>query len=52
MLKTYDALVDSDGDGMADKWEQKNGLSPDDPEDRNRIAPSGYTMLEEYLNSI
>lgn len=52
LLKTYDVPADSDGDGMADKWEIKNGLSPDDPEDRNRIAPSGYTMLEEYLNSI
>jgi pectate lyase len=36
---------------MPDEWEQKNGLDPDNPDDRNRIANDGYTMLEKYLNS-
>jgi len=43
---------DSDGDGMPDAWELKNGLNPSDKEDRNRIADSGYTMLEEYINAL
>lgn len=52
LLKTCDVPADSDGDGMPDKWEKKKGLNPDDPDDRNRVAPSGYTMLEEYINSL
>lgn len=51
-LYTYDVLSDGDRDGMPDLWEIKNGLDPADPEDRNIIAPSGYTMLEEYINNI
>ncbi len=43
---------DTDNDGMPDEWENENGLDPNIPDDRNNIAPSGYTMLEEYLNSI
>jgi hypothetical protein len=46
------APVDSDHDGMPDNWEIAHGLNPNDPSDRNTIATSGYTMLEEYLNSI
>jgi len=52
LLKTYDVQPDSDSDGMPDKWELKHGLNPSDPEDRNTVAKSGYTMLEEYLNGI
>jgi len=51
-LKTYNVRIDSDKDGMPDDWEKAKGLNPADPEDRNRIAGSGYTMLEEYLNGI
>jgi pectate lyase len=50
-LKSAPAPKDSDRDGMPDEWEQKNGLDPDNPDDRNRIANDGYTMLEKYLNS-
>jgi hypothetical protein len=46
------APVDSDHDGMPDNWETTHGLNSNDPSDRNTIAPSGYSMLEEYLNSI
>jgi hypothetical protein len=52
VLNTYDVLPDSDKDGMPDSWENSHGLNPADPEDRNNIAPSGYTMLEEYINGI
>lgn len=51
-LKTYNVLPDIDRDGMADSWERKKGLDPADPDDRNRTGSSGYTMLEEYINSI
>jgi len=51
-LKTYNVKADTDKDGMPDSWEKAEGLNPDDPGDRNAIAPSGYTMLEEYINSI
>ena len=50
-LRTYGLLPDTDADGMPDKWELSKGLNPDDPADRNTKARSGYTMLEEYLNS-
>jgi hypothetical protein len=37
---------------MADSWELKKGLNPADPEDRNNLSGSGYTMLEEYINGL
>jgi pectate lyase len=37
---------------MPDDWEEKSGLDSNDPVDRNKISPDGYTMLETYLNSI
>lgn len=52
LLQTYNVPADSDGDGMPDGWERKKGLDPADPEDRNRVAGSGYTMLEEYINGL
>lgn len=51
-LKGVPAPKDADHDGMPDDWETKNGLDPTDPSDRNNVAPNGYTMLENYLNSI
>ena len=44
--------VDTDLDGMPDEWEQKHKLDPKNPEDRNTKALSGYTWVEEYLNSL
>jgi hypothetical protein len=44
---------DSDGDGMPDTWERRQGLNPansaDGNSDRDR---DGYTELEEWLNSL
>jgi pectate lyase len=51
-LKTYNVKEDTDKDGMPDDWEKANALDPSNPDDRIKIAASGYTMLEEYLNSI
>lgn len=45
-------LTDTDGDGMPDAWENDHGLSPTNPNDRNNVDPSGYTMLEVYLNAL
>jgi len=52
LLSTYEVQADSDGDGMPDGWELKKGLDPALPADRNTVAPSGYTMLEEYINGL
>ena len=51
-LKSEPAPKDSDRDGMPDDWEEKKGLDINDPEDRNRMTPDGFTMLETYLNNI
>jgi pectate lyase len=51
-LKSTPAPKDSDHDGMPDEWESKNGLDPNDADDRNKVASDGYTMLEKYLNNI
>jgi hypothetical protein len=45
-------LLDSDGDGMPDSWEVSKGLEALDSNDRNGLAPSGYTWIEEYINSL
>jgi hypothetical protein len=45
-------LLDSDGDGMPDSWEVSKGLDALDSNDRNGLAPSGYTWIEEYINSL
>jgi hypothetical protein len=50
--ETCTGLTDTDNDGMPDEWEMENGLNSIDPEDRNRTAHDGYTMLEKYINSL
>ena len=51
-LKSTPAPADTDHDGMPDKWETQKGLNPKDASDGNKVAADGYTMLEQYLNSI
>ena len=43
---------DSDMDGMPDDWETKNGLNPNDPSDAPKYTSTGYTNIENYLNSL
>lgn len=50
--KQATAPIDSDGDGMPDKWEKKHGLNPNNPDDRNLKNHEGYTALEVYLNNL
>ena len=37
---------------MPDEWEDSMKLNKYDPTDRNHYSSAGYTMLEEYLNSL
>ncbi|WP_278984920.1 pectate lyase [Segatella bryantii] len=43
--------VDTDGDGMPDAWESKNGTDPA-KNDAATIADNGYTNIENYANDI
>ena len=52
ILESTTAPKDTDHDGIPDDWESKNGLNPNNADDRNNIAEDGYTMLEKYINSI
>lgn len=51
-LLSTEAPIDTDGDGMPDAWETKNGLNPNDSTDGKATADDGYTNLEHYLNSL
>lgn len=46
------APVDTDRDGLPDDWEKAQHLDPKDPRDAQKVQPSGYTRLEEYLHSL
>ena len=47
------SYVDTDKDGMPDKWEKKFGLNPKDASDANLDSDKdGYTNIEEYINGI
>lgn len=50
-LATAEPPLDTDHDGMPDEWELRNGLNPNNPDDRNDVDENGYTALEKYLNS-
>jgi hypothetical protein len=43
---------DSDNDGIPDTYELAHGLNPKDASDAAKIAKSGYSNIEEYLNSM
>jgi pectate lyase len=52
-LKTGYPFPDNDKDGMPDKWEKENGLSPGDASDAaGYLLDKNYTNIEVYLNSI
>ena len=46
---------DNDNDGIPNEWEIAHGINPDfagDANSNNFLAPSGYTWVEEYINSM
>ena len=48
-------IIDTDNDGIPNVWEQAHGLDPNNAEDSSNFnlrAPSGYTWIEEYINSL
>jgi hypothetical protein len=45
-------LIDTDGDGIPDSWENSHGLNPNDAADGPLIAANGYSNLENYLNEL
>jgi hypothetical protein len=51
-LRSLPAPPDTDGDGLPDAWETARGLDPRSPADGPRLSASGYTHLEDYLNSL
>ncbi len=46
--ETRAADYDTDGDGIADEWEDKMGLNKENPTDSLNIGPDGYTYLEIF----
>ncbi len=52
VYNTVASPADTDGDGMPDAWENKNGLNANDAGDGNKIGTDGFTMLEKYLNEL
>lgn len=48
------AVIDSDGDGIPDKWEYMHGLNPLDKSDGNnsQLSVEGYTNLEVWLHGL
>ncbi len=53
ILKSLPALKDTDGDGMPDEWEIKNGLNPNDASDAATYKlDKAYTNIEVYVNGI
>src|SRR6185437_9876569 len=52
-LSNEKPALDSDGDGIPDRWEIKHHLDPHDPEDAQTLNPrTGYSNLELYLNEL
>ena len=44
--------LDTDNDGIPDQWENANQLNANYPADAMKIAPNGYTHLENYINDL
>jgi hypothetical protein len=52
-IESVKGLVDTDGDGMPDDWEKKNGLNAKDAADGNGNKLSKqYTNVEMYINGL
>jgi hypothetical protein len=52
-LRSTEAPVDTDGDGMPDVWETANGLNPNNPADAQlKTVDGNYPNVEVYLNNL
>ncbi len=51
-VRSGQAPVDSDQDGIPDSWERLHQLNGQLNGDAIRLAPSGYCWIEEYVNSL
>ncbi len=51
VLRNGTSPIDRDHDGMPDEWESQNGLNSRNASDASETSPSGYTWIEEYINS-
>jgi pectate lyase len=51
-LRSAPAPLDSDGDGMPDNWEIKNGLDPKSNDATGTRLHSFYTNIEVYINQL
>jgi pectate lyase len=49
-VKSESPILDSDDDGIPDNWEENHGLNKNDKDDYNKLMPSGYSAIEEYIN--
>lgn len=45
-------VKDTDKDGLPDAYEMEIGLHPNDASDAGKLAPSGYSYLEEFVNGV
>ena len=45
-------LIDTDGDGIPDVWEEAHGLNKNNAADGKIVNSEGYTNLEVYMNSL
>ena len=45
-------MLDTDGDGLPDKYEREKGLNPNNAADGSTITPSGYSNLELFLHGV
>jgi hypothetical protein len=44
--------IDSNYDGIPDEWLRARGIDPAGPSRANEVGESGYTLIEEWLNSL
>ena len=45
-------VIDTDADGLPDAYETSAGLNPNDASDGAKLASSGYSNLEVFLNGV